>query len=174
MLTFRAFKNSDLGLYCEWKSQPEIWEVDDTSDYVKISPKDLRKWFIGIVDSGNSYIILLKELPIGYIGFKHINDEEKTAEFTIVLGEISIWGMGYGKAAMHWLFDQAFNNRKLTSLHGYVLGNNERALRFYKSLGFEIEGEHGKPYWRKGEKYHLIRISKHTPAISAGQVLDAE
>ena len=163
-ITFRKFQANDINLYCQWKNQPEIWQVDELDDFKETRPEEIRDWFNQIVAGGLSYMILMDNTPIGYVGFKSIDEDAKTAEFLIVLGELSTWSQGYGKVAMGWLFDRAFDHLRLESIFGYVFGNNTRALKFFQKLGFEIAEEWGEPFFRDGESYPVLKIVKGAPS----------
>jgi len=55
-------------------------------------------------------------------------------------------GAGVGHALMSEVVHWAENNRHLSKLGLYVFEDNERAIRLYRSLGFEIEGRRGGEY----------------------------
>jgi RimJ/RimL family protein N-acetyltransferase len=159
-LSYRPFESEDIDLFCKWKNKKEIWEVDEPGEYALLKPAEIESWFNPIVEGGNSFIVSVNGNPIGYTGFKAVDAKSNSAEFIIVIGETSCWSKGYGKAMMYWLFDLAFKERKYAFLYGYVLGSNERALGFYKALGFEIQGNFGEPYFRFGSEHRIKYITK--------------
>jgi RimJ/RimL family protein N-acetyltransferase len=159
-LTYRPFQHEDIHRFCKWKNQKEIWQVDEPGEYSPLEPAEIESWFNPIVEGGNSFIVSINGLPIGYTGFKVVDSNCRSAEFIIVIGEISHWSKGYGKKIMKWLFELAFNNRKYDLFYGYVLGSNERALSFYKTLGFEVQGNYGELYTRFGSEHRIKYITK--------------
>ncbi|MBI5228688.1 GNAT family N-acetyltransferase [Candidatus Micrarchaeota archaeon] len=80
------------------------------------------------------------------------------ANFSIYLDEC-YWGMGIGRILMRELFKYAKDNG-LRKIEDEVFSDNERALRFYKKLGFSIEGVRRKRFFRKGKYYNSILVGK--------------
>ena len=63
------------------------------------------------------------------------------------------------KAVPEWLYRKG-RELGLSKITGNVLGNNERALRFYESLGFDRIGEGEPKVERGGAIYNTIRIER--------------
>jgi RimJ/RimL family protein N-acetyltransferase len=163
MLTYRKIEFTDLEIYCKWKSQTEIWEVDEIDEYQSWIPKERKEWFKGVVLGNNCWIIQNDKKPIGYIGYKGINLEKSEAEFIIVIGELAEHSKGYGKESMNWLFNKTFNELKISNLIGYALGNNTKALKFYERIGFKIVGDSEPKYIKNEKEYYLKKIEMKNP-----------
>lgn len=159
LMEFRLFEESDLKQYLAWVNQKEIWQVDNSGPYEFRTEESFRDQWNKIVGWNRSWMMTINGREIGYIGFVSDEDDELTDEFFIVIGEISEWGKGHGKKAMHWLFDTALE-KGLTRLTGQVLGNNENALRFYDSLGFTVVSKGLPTFERDGQKFHTLVIEK--------------
>ena len=68
---------------------------------------------------------------------------------------------GVGTALMKALIDVADNWLNISRLELTAFTDNERALRLYKKLGFEIEGTHRKFAFREGgyvDAYTMARV----------------
>ena len=158
-MEFRLFRESDLSLYLRWVNQKEIWEVDNAGPFeIRTSDSFSDQWR-RIVAWRRSWMMELEGRAIGYIGFVSDVEDGLTNEFFIVIGEVSEWGKGHGVVAMAWLFQTA-KQLGLNKLMGQVLGNNERALAFYKNLGFVIVGEQEPRFTRNGKTYATLLIEK--------------
>lgn len=153
-LTFRLFKDDDLELYLRWVNQKAIWEVDNSGPYEFRTPELFHDKWKEILAANHSYMIIKDDREIGYIGLFYEENLGLTSEFFIVIGETDEWGKGHGKVAMDWLVQHAKQN-DLSQLLATVLGNNERAQKFYRSLGFKWIKEKEDPYERNGKSYRL-------------------
>lgn len=80
-----------------------------------------------------------------------------------VLLERNARGHGIGRALMETLIAWARDHR-IAALHLYVFGHNERALRLYRSLGFETIAEYPRSVARKtGEVFDNVHMRLHVP-----------
>ena len=159
-LSFRLFEPSDLELYLSWVNQEAIWRVDNPGAYEFRTAESFAPQWHKIVSWRRSWVVSDEGCPVGYVGF--ITDETDnglTDEFFIVIGAVDSWGKGVCKATMTWLFDEA-RRQGLARLTGRVLGNNERALRFYQSLGFDIVGQGQPAFERDGEWFETVFTTK--------------
>jgi len=77
---------------------------------------------------------------LGQCGLKNIDHENKKAELWIFLGEKKMQGRGYGKNALQGLLRYAFMEAALNRIYLYAIDSNEKAVQFYKGLGFVQEG----------------------------------
>jgi len=77
---------------------------------------------------------------IGTAELRNIAWQHRTAEYSIVIGEKSCWGKGYGTETTILMLDYAFT---VLGLHNVLLntfGYNERAIRAYTRAGFRVMG----------------------------------
>lgn len=158
-MNFRLFQESDLDRYLLWVNQRAIWRVDNPGPYEVRTRESFGAQWLKIVAWRRSWIIEVSGEPIGYVGFVSDDADRLTDEFFIVIGETSRWGEGHGGAAMRWLFKKA-EALGLTQLTGQVLGNNERALGFYRTLGFDVTGQGEPRFERDGAWFETIHIAR--------------
>jgi len=158
-MNFRLFEDRDLDPYLRWTNQKEIWEVDNAGPYEFRTRESFADQWNKIVGWQRSWMIETNGREIGYIGFISDEQDRLTDEFFIVIGEKSEWRKGHGRAAMAWLFGKALE-LGLKSLTGQVLGNNERALALYESLGFRVIEEREPRFERNGKTYSTLFIKK--------------
>ncbi len=61
-------------------------------------------------------------------------------EIGVYLGEVTLWGKGYGKLsielALEWLSNHGYKH-----CHTTILDSNERSIRLFESLGFKRLGD---------------------------------
>ncbi len=95
-----------------------------------------------------------------------------SALFRIVIGEKDVWGNGYGTEATRLVVETAFDALALDEVRLEVFQHNNRALRAYMRVGFEVTGEHVEWVSRKKTELRVIemRLSRHRyHALNSGQ-----
>lgn len=142
-------ENNGLGdclLVMSWHSNPLIYQGFYTIRSPLTWDEHYRWWTLTTKDWKKLMVVLVEkdiERTIGIVRVSPLEDFSPQLGFTI--GEVSLWGKGYGKQAIQLTLDWLTqNNYKHT--HTSVLRSNERALRLLKSLGYQEYGEA-----RKGE-----------------------
>lgn len=158
-MNFRLFEETDIDLYLDWVNQKAIWEVDNSGPFEVRTAESFAAQWRKIVAWKRSWFIMVDNREIGYIGFVSDGEDNLTEEFFIVIGEITEWGRGHGKNAMARLFEKA-REAGLSRVTGQVLGNNRRALAFYKSLGFSVLAEQDPTFERNGATFRTLLIEK--------------
>ena len=82
--------------------------------------------------------IVLKDRPIGEILFKHIDNINKTAVFSIHLQNDSVKGKGYGTVAEKLAIEYAFDQMGLTVLFADASKDNIRSIHVLEKAGFHF------------------------------------
>ncbi|MEO0226866.1 MAG: GNAT family protein [candidate division WOR-3 bacterium] len=93
---------------------------------------------------------------IGLIGVNNIDYINKRAKFGIFIKR-RYWGKGFGKEAMRIFLNYLFNQINLNKIYLEVLTENQRAIKLYKSMGFEPEGILKAHYYQDG-RYKDVAI----------------
>jgi len=83
----------------------------------------------------------------------------RTTDLSIIIGEKSVWGKGYGNEAMKLLLDYVFGYLNYHRIAIGVVGTNERALRFYERIGFKQEGIQRDGYYYAHEYQDFVMMS---------------
>jgi len=78
---------------------------------------------------------------------------------TIIIGEKDEWGKGYGTEAGRLLLDYAINQLGFHRVSIGVVGLNDRALRFWKKLGFRKEGVERDGYYCDNKYSDFVMMS---------------
>ncbi|MBM7578651.1 GNAT family N-acetyltransferase [Jeotgalibacillus terrae] len=158
-MTLRKVTEEDTEIYHSWRNNPEVMKNTSPSmdQYTKADTAAFIQMISGASDA-KSYMIELKETsqPIGIISLIHIDYKNRHAECVIDLGEQKQWGKGFGREAMQLLLAYAFEELNLHKVYLRVFSFNERAVRLYKKLGFEIEGEQRDQLFRDGDWHSVI------------------
>lgn len=140
-LYYREITEADTDMVLKWRN----------SDYVRnhflhremISRKEHLQWLHEQVMTGKviQFIMIerITELPIGSVYLRDVDNQEKTAEYGIFIGEASSRGKGYGTEAAQMMLFYAFQQMQLRRLTLRVLADNVQAIRSYERAGFCLE-----------------------------------
>jgi len=152
-VSLRPFRKDNLPFVQKWYDDPEtrklVGEVAPMSRseaeefFRQLCADETRKWFAVVLKRGNRVI--------GEAGLLRMFRPWRCTDMTILVGEKDAWGKGYGTDAGHLLLDYAFVHLGFHKVSIGVVGFNERALRFWRSLGFKKEGVQRDGYYGDNE-----------------------
>lgn len=142
-MRLRELKEKDAVHMLEWMHDSNVssmlgrdfrsMAIEDCRNFIKSSvtePGDGRNY--AIVDDADEYM--------GTISLKHIEWEEKRAEYAIACRTKAI-GKGFARAATERLFQIASEELGLELIYLYVRPVNVRAQKLYDKVGFERIGK---------------------------------
>jgi len=89
--------------------------------------------------------------PIGIVGFKDMNTQERRCRMLIFIGEKHCWGKGYGTDSIKGFLKYLFNRWNVQRVEVDTWDGNERAIAAYKKCGFVEEGRLRKARYVDGE-----------------------
>ncbi len=87
-----------------------------------------------------TFAIVYEGRFVGFIELVLIEEYERRALISILIGAKELWGRGIGSTAMRILLDYAFTVRGLERVYTEVYGFNERSQRLMERVGFQREG----------------------------------
>lgn len=131
---------SDAPNFVRWISDPEV------NKFTTRRPISINGWGKKMIRQDkfvkNFAIDTEQKECIGSISLYSINERDKNATISILIGDKNYWGKGYGADAMSALLNFAFFKLKLhkINLEEGVYEYNERAIGLYRKLGFKKEG----------------------------------
>ncbi|MEN6371384.1 MAG: GNAT family protein [Armatimonadota bacterium] len=157
----RQIKREDLIHIHKWVNDPEISGL--IGQVGTMSPEQVNEWFTK-VEADNSrvwFVVVLKrnDRVIGEAGLLRMFDEWRTTDLTMIIGEKDAWDQGYGTEAITLLLHYAFRNLCFHRVAIGVVGFNERALHFYKKVGFKEEGLQRDGYYYNHRYYDFVMMS---------------
>ncbi len=88
---------------------------------------------------------------IGVIALRDADPVNARAQVDIYLGEKEYWGGGYGTDALRAACRYGFDTMRLHSIELTVVEANERAIKSYSKLGFQVDGRLREAFFRDGE-----------------------
>nr|MDA8228634.1 GNAT family protein [Desulfitobacterium hafniense] len=123
--------------------------------------------------SVHRYMILdEKNKAIGTLGFREVNVPARSATIYIVIGEQEYWNKGYGTDALTTFISFLFKQWNFHRLTLDTWDGNNRALKVYQKLGFQIEGRLREARYVLGEYRDAIVLGLLKKDFIANTVLD--
>jgi RimJ/RimL family protein N-acetyltransferase len=140
----RALELSDIENLVKWRNNLEITSSLG-GNTVYVSKLRENEWIKNAILNDAEDIrlaICLKENDeyIGNVNLTSINWINRSAEYSIMIGEKDHWGKGLGKEATLLILKYAFEELNLNRIYLTVRNDNERARNLYKKIGFTQEG----------------------------------
>lgn len=136
---------SDLeGDYLFWINNQES-DIYTQHALFPINQFNLKEYFLSKIKNKNNTIwlgIFIKDSKkhIGNIEIYNINWVNKCAEFSILIGDNSSKGVGYGFEATNLILSHVFKRLNLNRIQLGVEVDNLNAIKLYKKVGFKEEG----------------------------------
>lgn len=151
-LLLRPVQREDLKSLAELMSDREIrlltGEVYPVTEkgmeefYERCQKTEDRIWFV-IVDKETGKII-------GETGFLRMFMPWRATDFSLVIWNREFWSKGYGKEVAALMLEYGFNSLNIHRMAIGVVGFNQNALKFWKSIGFIEEGRQKDSYFVNG------------------------
>jgi RimJ/RimL family protein N-acetyltransferase len=149
----------DAEYWAEWLNDLEVTIPLGDEAYTPTSVEREQE-AIGEILEDNSHVFSIVDLrtdqAIGRCMFFNVDAINRTAMLGIVIGEKALWDQGYGQEAARLLLDYGFNLLNLNSVMLGTFSFNERAIRCYEKVGFQLIGRRREARIIAGQKYDLI------------------
>jgi diamine N-acetyltransferase len=94
--------------------------------------------------------------PIGTAGLRDVDLRQRTAEFTIGIGEAEYRGQGLGTEATRLTLDYAFTALGLHNVMLRVMEFNATAIHAYQKAGFREIGRRRECHWMAGRLWDMV------------------
>jgi diamine N-acetyltransferase len=157
----RPIEEDDLPLLHVWANDTEmrglIGEViptsfaDEEKRLERINTDSSQVWFVIVVKENHQVI--------GECGLLRMFHFWRTTDLSIIIGDKTAWGRGYGTEALHLLLDYAFGYLNMHRVAVGVVGSNERAICFYEKAGFKKEGVQREGYYYNHAYQDFVMMS---------------
>jgi len=151
----RPVERSDLELVQKWYNDDEVmfWgsgakpDMLVTMDYLEEVwfPKTFTEYSVRMM------IQTREGNPIGIIGFRDMNTQERRCRMLVFIGEKQCWGKGYGTDSIKGFLKYLFNRWNIQRVEADTWDGNKRAVAIYKKCGFIEEGRLRKARYVDGD-----------------------
>jgi diamine N-acetyltransferase len=162
-IRLRELDHSDLTQLNAWRNDKEIIEHLG-NNFLFISGAVDEDWFQSYLRDREHAIrlaIITEDAGeyIGNVNLTSIHRINRSAEFSILIGEKRYWSRGVGAQATRLMLDHAFRDLNLNRIYLTVVRENTRALRLYKRMGFSEEGCLREAIFKDGSYRDLVAMS---------------
>ncbi len=147
------------GPYVSWFNDAEVCEGN--SHHVFPYSTDAALSYIHYAGETRDSVVLAIVLVegdrhIGNISLQSIHPINRTAEFTVVIGDKTAWGKGYAKEAARLICDHGFYSLNLHRIGCGTFENNEGMKRLAAYLGMKEEGLRREAVFKNGSYLNVI------------------
>jgi len=157
----RPIELEDEPLLRQWINHPDNWRTMILRPPFNACRE--REWIESLGKSDKEYIfgIVVKDghRLIGTTGLHNINPINRSAQFGIMIGDLSNQSRGYGSEAVKLMLRFGFEELNLNRIELSVLANNPRAISTYQKAGFVHEGCLRQACYRNGQYHDEYKFS---------------
>ncbi len=136
----RLLTEDDLPMTLAWRNRDEVRRWFRQSAAIDLAKH--TAWFRQLQLADDALVFIVEDNnngeAVGQVSIYHIDRETGEAEVGRFIVAPGASGKGFIRAAIIALSQFAFHELALARLYLEVIGNNERAIRLYASVGFEV------------------------------------
>lgn len=158
-IQLREISKNDLPEINKWRNDHAVIDLLG-NNFLYIANEVDEKWYENYLQSREQNkrlaIVDLDSNIIGTIQLTGIHAVNRTAEYSVMIGNKDYWGKGVGLIASQQILKHGFDDLNLNRIYLTVLKNNERAIRLYKKLGFKEEGIQQEAIFKNGLFQDLV------------------
>jgi len=155
----RALEDRDVELLRRWRNHPDLLKYQ-CSD-IPVSERSQRRWYESY-EANPAYRIFIIEnkenQPVGYTILKNLDHKNRQAEIGLYLDPAQ-QGKGYGKDAFLTLIRFGFHELNLHRMYLQVFDFNDKAIKMYEKIGFQIEGKLREAYFTQNAFHDILVMS---------------
>ena len=159
-IQLRKTLRSDMEYKVRWYNDPDVNKTLILPEMFEL--EKTYQWFDKVKDDPTREDLIIEtvqDVPIGVIGLKNINQNNRSALLYIVIGENEYWGKGLGLRAELLAIHHGFKHLNLHKVLGSALENNPGSIAVCKKVGFFHEGTFRDDFFRDGKFYDVHRYS---------------
>jgi RimJ/RimL family protein N-acetyltransferase len=138
----RPLEEDDAAVCHPWLNDPDVWRTLALRGRPNTEARS-RAYIRGLDPAHDQVFAIVTrdgEEYVGNCGLHAIEPIDRHATLGIVIGRKDCWGRGFGTEAVSLLCHHAFETLNLHKVCLSTYAGNERALRAYARVGFQVEG----------------------------------
>lgn len=158
-VTLRSLEKHDLPQLNAWRNDPALMATLG-ANFMFIPQQVDDAWYDSYLASRDKALRLSILTPdqryIGNVNLTSIHPINRSAELSIMIGDPSERGKGYGTQSVKAAVRHGFDDLALNRIYLQVLADNEAAIRTYQRCGFSDEGVKRQEVFKCGA-FHDMR-----------------
>jgi len=147
------------GPYATWFNDEEVCQ-GNSHHVFPYTPEAARDYIRFAAETRSDLVLAIvtreDHRHIGNITLQKIHPVYHSAEFSIVIGDKSAWGTGYGAEAGRLICDHGFRAMNLHRIHCGTFSNNIAMQRLAAHLGMKQEGVRRQAAFKSGQYLDII------------------
>jgi ribosomal-protein-alanine N-acetyltransferase len=161
-LYLRTLREEDVdGPYLTWLNDAAVCQGNSHHVYPYTRPQALE--YVRQATTSTRELILAvvhieTDRHIGNVALSGINAIYRTAEFSILLGDATIWGKGFGREAGRLLLAHGFYALNLNRVGCGTFATNEGMKKLARELGMKEEGVRRQAAWKDGRFVDVVEF----------------
>lgn len=156
----RAINPDDLTYLLKWREDPEISSL--LGNELPISFEMQKKWYEKTIGDSTKKKFIIETTDkkiIGMIGIMSIDLKNRHCECGITIGEKENWGQGLALDALSVVIKFLFEEWNIQRIYAKIFDYNDRSIRLFTSLGFQLEGKMSDYIFTRGKFHDLCILS---------------
>tara|TARA_B100001778_G_scaffold235278_1_gene196141 strand:+ start:11257 stop:11787 length:531 start_codon:yes stop_codon:yes gene_type:complete len=161
----RAIEKSDLELIQSWRNNENLRKY--FREYREFSMSQKENWYSWMIENKNFEMFVIIDLinneTVGVTGITYIDWPNRHGDVHFYIGKGGQWiDNKYSPNAIKLILNYGFKTLNLNKLWAEIYEIDNKKLKFFKSLGFEIDATLREHYYYNGKYYnsHILSLLK--------------
>jgi hypothetical protein len=151
-MNLRPIEKSDLNIIQTWRNNDKVTPF--VREYRGLSIQHIDAWYESMIldDKFEMFIMENDKELIGICGLTYINWQNRHADLHFAIYKDFEWiDDTYALKFYEIITDYAFNQLNLNKIYVEIYGNDDKKLKFFKSLNFKVDAQLREHYFYNGE-----------------------
>ncbi len=162
-ITLRELAPQDLPQLNQWRNDPDLLDRLG-NNFLYISSAVDEQWYQSYLSNRHQNVRLSlcvgpSETYIGNVNLTNLHPINRTAEFSMMIGDRDYWSQGIGTRVTRAMIFHGFENLNLNRIYLTVLTRNLPAIRVYEKCGFVQEGQLRQALYKNGTYEDLLLMA---------------
>lgn len=165
LVMLRPMTETDWDLLLAWNRDPEVLYFSEGDDVSAYDLETVQSIYRAVSQNAICFIIEFRGQPIGEGWLQRMNMERILAKYPmddcrridLMIGEKQFWGQGLGTDTIRTLTRFGFDDEMADRIFGLVSDYNQRSIRAFQKVGYELDGMITEPPGSKAQvSYDLV------------------
>jgi RimJ/RimL family protein N-acetyltransferase len=157
----RPVEKSDAPLVQRWHNDPDIRKSARLGELPVTYTKEEADIDLARDSEDEIYLLIVKkkgDRPIGFIRLHIIDRTSHNMWLRMIIGDKNARGADLANDALLHVVEWLFSEQNVHRITLETYETNERALRFFKKIGFKQEGVLREAVYKDGKYYNIISL----------------